>query len=359
MKLHFKGLDTLRAIAALVVVVSHIELLKARNGIPKLIQIPYLCFPDEHLAVMLFFILSGFLITYLLMKEQENTGAISFKKFYLRRIFRIWPVYYFVIILSQVLFNPQHQLKTIVLCLGIFPNVASALDVEWTASPQIWSIGVEEQFYLFWPLIIYLIPKKRMVLYLSVFFVAYTLLPHLIKYINALIFQNSILDNFTNRFFYQSKFNCMSLGGIFGYLYAMKRKELNFFYKDIIAYPAIILSFILWFSGFKTKNFNDVIYSLLFVIMIINLATNKNLKLQIDNKIFSFLGRISYGIYMYHWIVILLLIRVLPYQVFGSSWLYNLALYSSSILLTILVSHLSFISFEKYFLQKKEKYDAA
>ncbi len=353
MKLYFKGLDTLRAIAAIVVVISHIELIKSNLNIPALLNINL---PDAHLAVILFFILSGFLITFLLLKEKENTETISFRKFYTRRILRIWPVYYLVIFSSLIIFDTQYSIKTIALCLGIFPNIAHALNIGWTTSPQIWSIGVEEQFYLFWPLIIYIIPSKKLISYLLVFTIAHTLLPHCIKYINDLSYKNESLNDFANRFFYLSKFNSMSIGGIFGCLFALKRKALSFFYKRIVAYPAIVLSFLLWFSGFSTSNFNDIMYSLLFAIMILNVSTNKNLKFSLESKVFNFLGKISYGMYMYHWIILLLIIKTLPYSFFNSNSTYNIALYSIGLSTTILISYVSFISFEKYFLRIKEKY---
>jgi peptidoglycan/LPS O-acetylase OafA/YrhL len=84
MKLHFRNLDTFRAIAALIVVIHHIELFKLWRDIPDIDN--YI--PSGHIAVVLFFVLSGFLITYLLIKEKESHENISFKKFYLRRIFR-------------------------------------------------------------------------------------------------------------------------------------------------------------------------------------------------------------------------------------------------------------------------------
>ena len=104
MKVYFKGLDTLRAIAALVVVIGHIELQKKEIGIPNLINHPYIRLASGHIGVVLFFVLSGFLITYLLAKEKEKAGKIAFKKFYIRRIFRIWPLYYLILLLSFLFF---------------------------------------------------------------------------------------------------------------------------------------------------------------------------------------------------------------------------------------------------------------
>lgn len=133
---YFKNLDTLRALAAIIVVIGHVEFFKKNNSIPNLIESDFIIFPNGHLAVVLFFVLSGFLITYLLTIEKES-GSISFKKFYMRRILRIWPLYYLIIFLSFILFNPKVSIYTILLSLGIFPNVAHAIGEGWPTSPQI------------------------------------------------------------------------------------------------------------------------------------------------------------------------------------------------------------------------------
>ena len=96
-KEHLKGLDSLRAIAALIVVWSHIEFIKGLKNIP---QNNFIFFPNAHFSVTLFFVLSGFLITFLLVKEFQKYQTISFKDFYIRRILRIWPLYYLIILIS-------------------------------------------------------------------------------------------------------------------------------------------------------------------------------------------------------------------------------------------------------------------
>src|SRR5690554_6407842 len=106
-KIFFNGLNELRAFAALSVIFHHIELFKLRDGISSIFSNSYFHFFIEKLGkngVYLFFVLSGFLITYLLLQEKSNNhNKISFKKFYLRRIFRIWPLYYTVIAISFIL----------------------------------------------------------------------------------------------------------------------------------------------------------------------------------------------------------------------------------------------------------------
>ena len=83
----------MRFFAALAVVITHVELLKGQYGKPNLWQSNKLIFELGALGVVFFFVLSGFLITYLLLEEKTTTNTINIKKFYLRRILRIWPLY--------------------------------------------------------------------------------------------------------------------------------------------------------------------------------------------------------------------------------------------------------------------------
>lgn len=356
MKVHFKGLNTLRAIAALVVMLGHVELLKTINKVPNLFSNEAPTIPSGHIAVVLFFVISGFLITFLLVKEKEKTGNISFRKFYMRRILRIWPLYYTVLILSLLLFRVDYNPTTLALCFSIFPNIAHALSIGWPTSPQIWSIGVEEQFYLFWPLVINLIPQKRTITILLLFIIGYSLLPHLIGFINVRTFDNAEWAKIINRFFYGTRFNCMAIGALLGYLYAKKHSALNFFYKSYIAYPAIFFSFSLWFYGIKLTYFTAELYAILFGIMVLNITTNRQLKIRLESKLFNFLGKISYGIYMYHWIVILLVMEYMPYHPGDNYVYYNIQLYSIVLMGTIFFSWVSYNTLEKYFLNFKKSH---
>jgi peptidoglycan/LPS O-acetylase OafA/YrhL len=135
----FPALDGLRAIAAVLVVFFH-------YGGPDRLQ--------GWAGVQMFFVLSGFLITTLMLREEQRTGEISLKEFYLRRAFRILPVY-FVILLVTV---AGSALYGTFVSNGIGPALKYFLTFtnEFAgASPygQSWSLGVEQKFYLVWPLV--------------------------------------------------------------------------------------------------------------------------------------------------------------------------------------------------------------
>lgn len=355
-KEYLKSLDTFRAIAALVVVWSHIEFVKPSFDIEK---INFTLFPNAHYSVTLFFVLSGFLITYLLTKEKEKYQTIFFKKFYIRRILRIWPLYYLVLILSYVLISSNVSYRTILLCSTFFSNIPPALKSGWEGSPQVWSIGVEEQFYLFWPLFIYFIPNRRMNYYIVSFIILYTFLPFIIQYlldnIGGELAVKEKLYSFSMKFFHLTKFNCMAFGGLLGYNLALDKKWLKFFYSNkYIVWGVTLCVFSIWFLDVTFGRLTEEVYALLFGMMIIGCVRNQYV--MVDTKMGSFLGKISYGIYMYHWIILILIMKYT--SIYKEQKFYDLFLYGSVFFITIMVSWLSFNTIEKHFLNIKTKYES-
>ncbi|MGW6931827.1 acyltransferase family protein [Lentzea sp. NPDC054927] len=135
----FPALDGLRAIAAVLVVFFH-------YGGPDWLQ--------GWAGVQMFFVLSGFLITTLMLREERRTGEISLKEFYLRRAFRILPVYFVLLLVTAV----GSALYGTFVSNGIGPALKYFLTFtnEFAgASPygQSWSLGIEQKFYLVWPLV--------------------------------------------------------------------------------------------------------------------------------------------------------------------------------------------------------------
>jgi peptidoglycan/LPS O-acetylase OafA/YrhL len=138
---HLPALDGLRAVAVFVVVASHSNLQ---------IRVP------GDLGVSAFFVLSGFLITRLLVREHEKTGEVSIRRFYLRRTMRIFPAYYAFLLVSYLLdarAGQQWSPALIANTLTYTVNYFNALNHHPTTSvAHAWSLAVEEQFYLLWPL---------------------------------------------------------------------------------------------------------------------------------------------------------------------------------------------------------------
>ena len=156
----FPGLDSLRFLAAAFVVIGHVPMTQGSIGLPNPTWSATF-FRGSH-AVCFFFTLSGFLITYLLLEEERRSSTIDVTRFYLRRICRIWPLYFAVVAVGLLFYNwllplvgipyeVRYGLPTAVLLYTLFlPNLMNSLYTVGGILNPLWSIGIEEQFYLAW-----------------------------------------------------------------------------------------------------------------------------------------------------------------------------------------------------------------
>src|SRR5476651_1781217 len=152
----FPSLDGWRAMSIIMVLGSHC---KVTAGFPKSLDRVFYWLFDGDLGVRCFFVISGFLITYLLLQENNQTGSISLRKFYIRRALRILPVYFaflLAVFLLQI-FTPFHQ--PLIVWIGNLTFTTDFLPTTWTTG-HLWSLAVEEQFYLLWPLLLVWIGLK-------------------------------------------------------------------------------------------------------------------------------------------------------------------------------------------------------
>jgi len=142
------SLDGWRALSIVLVLGWHCTY---SAGFPEFLRKPFGLVFDGNLGVRMFFIISGFLITWLMLKEQTRTGDINLLNFYARRGLRILPVY-FTFLLTLLIFQfktPFHQSPTEWLVSLTFTGDFFSVG-NWT-SGHLWSLAVEEQFYLLWP----------------------------------------------------------------------------------------------------------------------------------------------------------------------------------------------------------------
>jgi len=372
-RVYFKGIDGLRAIGALAVVIGHIELSKKSVGIVNLMELSFYKNTSGHLGVLLFFVLSGFLISYLLFQEKAETNNINILSFYKRRALRIWPIYYLVVILLFFVFPfiinfeyyskphwefPLNNLKTLLIYFLIVPNFVSFGINGLGGGFQLGSIGTEEQFYLFWP---WLVKSFKRVLYpILGIMILIPLLPHICDFLSVHYFANDDSARLHLKqlgdFFTYFKINCMATGGLVAWIYFKKMekilKVLNSYALQVVV---LILTFGGWLSGFHLNFFSDEYYSVLFAILILNTATNPKAIISFDTKFLNYLGKISYGIYVYHWIIIYYFMDLLM-PIKNDFWIYNILLYFCSISGTVIVSHFSYFYFEIMFLKLKEKF---
>ncbi len=359
MKVYFPNLNSLRFFAALLVIVHHIELYKDMFGLPNIFHNHSIQLMSK-IGVTLFFVLSGFLITYLLLQEEKENGIIKIKAFYIRRILRIWPLYYLIILLAFFVFphiefmhlpghDGSHFFIKLIFFVFMLPNVIHAMGAGLAYGTQTWSIGAEEQFYFIWPWLMNLI-KNKLALVLGVI-----LTYILFKYLLAVFAHLHISLAYLNRIWYLFPIDNMAFGGLFAVIYFNKyHKLIQFLENKWLQIFVWLLVIMLIYSGISLGFFHHQIYSLLFGILIYNLALNKNTVIQFKIKILDYLGKISYGIYMYHSIFIVLSIKIAMHFNITN----NAFIYFSSFAFTIIISALSYEIFEKYFIKKKVKYSS-
>jgi peptidoglycan/LPS O-acetylase OafA/YrhL len=143
---YFPSLDGLRALCVLLVMFNHIQ-----------VAIPPWIF--GWMGVDVFFVLSGFLITTLLLREKERTGRVSLKGFYTRRFFRIIPIYLFTILLYAVVLRVTHDHAKTAQFKAALPWLLTFMQeyrpaADGTVMGHAWTLGIEEKFYALWPLLV-------------------------------------------------------------------------------------------------------------------------------------------------------------------------------------------------------------
>jgi peptidoglycan/LPS O-acetylase OafA/YrhL len=315
---------------------------------------------------VLFFVLSGFLISYLLFVEKKVTKTISVKKFYIRRILRIWPLYFLIIILAffvfpfieffkipnQVIASWDKNLIEFLLFCFLLPNLASSINIFpfLPFASHTWSIGVEEQFYLIWPILVKKIKNKWF--FMALIIVLYLLIK---KVVMLLPFFEGL--NVLIQFINHTPIDCMAIGGIFALIAYENTKLVNkiraFLFLKSVQWVTLVITLYLIGTGFKIKEYHYEFYALFFGILIINLACNSNRIFSMENAFFNYLGKISYGLYMYHPIVIVSVIKIfLLFKIEDNLIL----LYTIVFAFTILLASLSYRYFESFFINKKKKF---
>ncbi len=352
---HYSALDGLRGLAILLVVIYH------NFGFINVFFFGWL-------GVDLFFVLSGFLITDILLNALGKPNYL--RNFYMRRVLRIFPLYY----LCLVIF---------LLILPLFPGHKAALGYysdnqvwlwtylqNWlyifkpTSSTDIlhhfWSLAVEEQFYLLWPLTILLIRKPRFLIMLlavillsviSLRFILWTYKIESLAYFNLYTFSRvdgicigsmlALIQRInTNILRKYTTFIVLGLAGMNFLFYFFNRYyNFSFPYLAIVGYTTFAIMFaLLVYEGIDGRN------------KIINFLFN--------NGLMKFFGKISYGLYVYHWPIYILASGIIAEWV-GNALPFLPARISASFITALIavgISVLSFKYFESYFIGLKNKY---
>jgi peptidoglycan/LPS O-acetylase OafA/YrhL len=371
---YFKGLNALRFFAAYLVVIHHAEQIRMKYGLFHLKE--YSLFNNGGIAVTFFFVLSGFLISYLLFKESDITNTISVKKFYFRRILRIWPLYFLIVIIG-IIFLPYildfigysyslpYSFNDVILYYILFSPFMVNIFYGHHLIEPLWSIGVEELYYIVWaPLFKFL---RNYILPIII----------LIIFVRSLLMYASFLGYFDpviQRLIKMLRFEAMAIGGLGAYLIYNYSSILTHFLFSRLSQFLLIIFVLLRIFAFKLLVAKSVVFNFLFttpvisqlVIMIIfawliiNISLNPKSIVRLDNKILNFLGNISYGIYMYHMLVIFgIVVFFKQYLLITNSFPSSIIFYLLLTTLVIIVSYLSKRFFEDYFLSFKKRFRIA
>ena len=336
-------IDGLRAIAVISVIIYHLN----ENWLP-----------GGFLGVDIFFVISGFLITGIIITEiQQN--SFSFKQFYTRRIKRIYPAFITVMALVSFIasaifiYNDFNKLrKTIELAIAFLSNFYLGLtqgyfDLSANENPalHIWSLAVEEQYYLIFPLILTLAYKnfrEIKVLFIITLILFFILLST--SFIPA-SFYKEVLHQPNIYYLSNLRFPELLVGSLLAIYHCSNKIQLSTQVSNILA----ILSTLLLFSCLFLMN-NDIafipgvtlILPCIFTALVIYTTSQNNIiKLCLSNKAIVFIGKISYSLYLYHWIFI-----ALAYYITGEKQINNQSIAIVTVL-TIIFSVLSYYLIEQ------------
>ena len=266
-----------------------------------------------NIGVDIFFLMSGFLITYLLLLEQRRYGRIDIKGFYVRRVLRIWPLYYFCVAMAPVLTHFAHEPAANMPMHLLFVGNFDLMRHGWgsTAVNHLWSICIEEHFYLVWPLLVAFVPRPR----LTTVFGAVIVLSFLTRLYYFYFVPDSYMALYLNTL---CRWDALAIGSLLAYA--------HFHGYSLPQIPAAVRWMLygatfLVFANDSYGNWDNVFllsfkkYIFLAVIAFFlgNVLFNPTSAVKWRGRtIFHYFGKISYGIYMFHGFVIFVLVRVFP-----------------------------------------------
>jgi peptidoglycan/LPS O-acetylase OafA/YrhL len=344
---HIRGFDGLRAISIIMVLLSHLSFYD-----DFFLQHPF----SGTAGVNIFFCLSGFLITWLLLKEKQQHGKIGYMRFYIRRFFRLAPplIVLFLALLTLGFFHMIHISKWgILLSAAYLYNYAPNTMYDKVLGST-WSLALEEQFYLFWPSIVGLLVGSYKILIAALTVIFLCVIAKLFIYnIHFDLFGHSFFlgrDFQANRFFFPAV-GPVIIGAIFAIISFMHR-VIAFFkkYGSWILILSLLLYFFPLYSNTWMLNFSDLIQAtgigfLLLYLYVFNQNDSVVGKL-LDIAPFSYIGKISYGIYVYQCFFI---------TTAGKGELVGIQSFPQNIILTLVVSMLSYHFWEKWAMKYRDK----
>jgi peptidoglycan/LPS O-acetylase OafA/YrhL len=318
-------------------------------------------------GVVFFFVLSGFLISWLLLQEKRATGAIALKNFYIRRALRIWPLYYGIVFLSFFVFpnlihgHPVAGIRNwkapLLLYVCFLPNIVPYTGFYLATCFHTYTIGYEEQFYLFWPLVL-----RKAGRWLGYGLTGLFFLPVLLEVLHVWLLSHGHslpgrLDGFV-----QEALNIIPAfiaGAFAAFLYLEGGKRVQTIiggkairYLSIAAILALMYFVAPVWIGYT--NFVAAIFALLILNLVLSNADGGRI-----GAILAKGGKISYGIYIFHAVLLIsvsLVMNKLHFVIAGQPLLTYLVCLLISFGLLLVTAAVSYRYFERFFLRMKERW---
>lgn len=351
---HFHTFDALRFLAVFKVFLQH--------------MMPVAAFPwfnyvklGGYVGVYFFFVLSGFLITYIICSEKQQSGTINLKNFFARRVLRIWPLFYLVVALCYILPPVLGSMGMSLTGEGYEPRLGWSLlfleNYRMIATGDLpnvfplavtWSLCIEEHFYIIWGLLLYVVPLK-----------------HLPKVIGI-----CLLIGITSRFIFVQNgldpsdilthIDLFAYGAIPAWLLIKHEQATVKWVTNIpkwiqAAYIPLLLAIVLVVSQYWNPVINATLFGCLFSFLLVLILPKQAFIRVSDKNIFSRLGVYTYGIYLYHIFIIAACRKLFEKMSFSlDEPLPAISFVIVCLVLTICCSYLSYRYFEKPFLKLKK-----
>lgn len=358
---YIKGLDTLRAFAVIFVIIEHWWLPFDPGSYPRLTYWIKGLVPDGGFGVDLFFVLSGFLITSILLdavKKNPGDKWKIMKNFIVRRSLRIFPVYYATIIVLLLAGYPSVR-EHLIWFVTYTSNILSYKTQSFNSFSHTWSLSVEEQFYLVWPWFIVFINRN----YLKYVFVGALLIG-----IGTTIYTMVVLNNWAGFMLMPSCMQAFGIGGLYAYV---KGKPIEARFIEVLKQlvpAALLVHFYFTFSedkgtpyAFAYLTINSII-SVWLIHLVIENKSEIFRKYLLENRALNKIGMVSYGIYLFHLVLTPLYEKWAgktftyddPYGIYFLDWKYN---YPIRIVILLIVAFGSYYLFERPVMKLKRFFE--
>lgn len=371
---HFAGLDGLRFISITFVVLHHLFTFKTNFGFINY-DYPVLWLIGFY-GIQFFFMGSGFLITYLLFTEFTAYGKLNLKQFFIRRILRIWPGYYLLIVLALVLalhsdffhipgttdaYLSGNYKKSNLFYFSFLPHLQPFFYPTGPYVHHTYTIGIEEQFYIVWGILFYFL-RGRMVY----FFIALLLIAPVLNGFHAWINaeplrmqEMPVLKKISSALTYlhYSRFSTFAIGSLFGYAYFYQKPWIAAFknrWLQVLVYAILVLCIA---TNFSMPLFEYEFISLLMACVMLMATFKTESIFNYSAKWISYLGKISYGIYLFHIFAIVFACKLVQLFTPVESHLgITFLLCLITMVLSIVFGSVSYHCFEVYFLKLKNRF---